>query len=186
MPKRFFIAALLVLSSCGHPVGVMTPIALTAAMPKTSQVDMLVATTREPSGNAATLFNGERSPKPYMTDVSVSIPPKRAAGTVQWPSKLPPNPATDFAAFLASTMRMVKFTETRPVTHILGNHIEQTATPFVDYPTGTVFQPNEHRLELGRSNLLELLAGLEALHGKPAKVLLRDITIYPQEPRPAK
>jgi esterase/lipase superfamily enzyme len=97
MPKKFLLAALLVLSGCGHPVGVMTPVVLTAAMPKTSQVDMLVATTREPSGSAATLFNGERSPKPYMTDVSVSIPPKRAAGTVQWPSKLPPNPATDFA-----------------------------------------------------------------------------------------
>nr|QCL09252.1 hypothetical protein pC5.7b_385 [Rhizobium rhizogenes] len=75
----------------------MTPVALTAATPKTSQVDMLVATTRQPSGNAATLFNGERSPKPYLTEVAVSIPPKRAPGTVQWPSKLPPNPATDFA-----------------------------------------------------------------------------------------
>jgi esterase/lipase superfamily enzyme len=75
----------------------MTPITLTTTTPKTSQVDMLVATTRQPSGNAATLFNGERSPKPYLTEVAVSIPPKRAPGTVQWPSKLPPNPATDFA-----------------------------------------------------------------------------------------
>jgi esterase/lipase superfamily enzyme len=97
MPRKIALAALMLLSGCGHPSGVMTPVALTAATPKTTQVDMLVATTRQPSGNAATLFNGERSPKPYLTEVAVSIPPKRAPGTVQWPSKLPPNPATDFA-----------------------------------------------------------------------------------------
>lgn len=100
LPNMRALAALLaltLLSACGHPSGVMTPVALTAATRKTSQVDMLVATTRQPSGNPATLFNGERSPKPYMTEVAVSIPPQRAPGTVQWPSKLPPNPATDFA-----------------------------------------------------------------------------------------
>jgi esterase/lipase superfamily enzyme len=97
MSRKITLAALLLLCGCGHPSGVMTPVVLTAATPKTSQVDMLVATTRQPSGNAATLFNGERSPKPYLTEVAVSIPPKRAPGTVQWPSKLPPNPATDFA-----------------------------------------------------------------------------------------
>ncbi|RDJ11566.1 alpha/beta hydrolase [Rhizobium grahamii] len=75
----------------------MTPVALTAATPNTTKVSMLVATTREPSGDPATLFNGERSPKPYLTAVDVSIPPKRQAGTVQWPKRLPPNPATDFA-----------------------------------------------------------------------------------------
>ncbi|WP_081647252.1 alpha/beta hydrolase [Rhizobium grahamii] len=75
----------------------MTPVALTAATPNTTKVSMLVATTREPSGDPATLFNGERSPKPYLTAVDVSIPPKRESGTVQWPKRLPPNPATDFA-----------------------------------------------------------------------------------------
>ena len=85
------------LAGCGHPSGVMAPVALTAATPNTSKVSMLVATTREPSGDPATLFTGERSPKPYLTAVDVSIPPKRAVGTVQWPKRLPPNPATDFA-----------------------------------------------------------------------------------------
>ncbi|NKL45597.1 alpha/beta fold hydrolase [Rhizobium leguminosarum bv. viciae] len=84
------------LTGCGHPSGVMQPVAR-AAGTTTTQVDMLVATTRQPSGDPATLFNGERSPKPSMTDVAVSIPPKREAGTVQWPQRLPPNPATDFA-----------------------------------------------------------------------------------------
>lgn len=75
----------------------MTPVSLSASVPPTAKVDMLVATTREPSGDPATLFNGERSPKPHLTQISVSIPPKREAGTVQWPQRLPPNPATDFA-----------------------------------------------------------------------------------------
>jgi glyoxylase-like metal-dependent hydrolase (beta-lactamase superfamily II) len=87
---------------------------------------------------------------------------------------------TDFPAYVASTQRLVQFTETHPVTHILGCHIEQSSTPYIDYPTGTVYQPNEHSLELGRAHLLELMAALESLHGKPAKVFLRDLTIYPK------
>ena len=76
-----FLVVMLLLTSCGHPSGVMTPVALTAATPKTTRVDMLVATTREPSGDPATLFNGERSPKPSLTAVEDSIPPNRKAGT---------------------------------------------------------------------------------------------------------
>jgi hypothetical protein len=78
---------------------------------------------------------------------------------------------------------MVEFTATRQVAHILGCHIEQSSTPFVDYPMGTTYQPHEHSLELGRSHLLELMAALDGLQGKPARVLLRDFTIYPREPR---
>lgn len=97
MRRHVLVAAMALLAGCGHPTGVMTPIELTAASPKTTRVDMLVATTREPSGDPATLFTGERSPKPYLNYVAVSIPPKREPGTVQWPKRLPPNPATDFA-----------------------------------------------------------------------------------------
>jgi len=104
MSGRTSLAALALLltaclAGCGHPSGVMTPVALTAATPRTTEVSMLVATTRQPSDDPATLFNGERSAKPYMTDITVSIPPdsQRKAGTVQWPRRLPPNPATDFA-----------------------------------------------------------------------------------------
>ncbi|MFK4771709.1 alpha/beta hydrolase [Rhizobium sp. ZW T2_16] len=95
--RRTVFLGFLVLSGCGHPSGVMQPVALDASGPKTAQVDMLVATTRQPSGDPATLFNGERSPIPYLTDVAVSIPPRREAGTVQWPKRLPANPSTDFA-----------------------------------------------------------------------------------------
>lgn len=93
---------------------------------------------------------------------------------------------TDFPAYVASTRRLLQFTATRPVAHILGCHIEQSSTPFVDYPIGTTYQPQEHTLELGRAQLLELMSALDALQGKPARVFLRDLTIYPREPRPAK
>jgi hydroxyacylglutathione hydrolase len=92
---------------------------------------------------------------------------------------------SDFVQYLASTQRLVKFTETRRVTHILGCHIEESSTPFVDYPIGTTYQPHEHTLELGRAHLLELLAGLEQMQAKPVKLALRDFTITPREPRPA-
>jgi hydroxyacylglutathione hydrolase len=90
---------------------------------------------------------------------------------------------SDFPAYLASTRRLVEFTATRPVAHILGCHIEQSTTPFVDYPVGTVYQPLEHVLQLGRANLLELMEGLEGMKDQPKKLALRDITIAPQAPR---
>lgn len=96
MRKLVAVALALLLCSCGHPSGVMTPVAV-ATTAKTARVEMLVATTRQASGDPATLFNGERSPTPSLTDIAVSIPPGRKAGEVQWPRKLPPNPATDFA-----------------------------------------------------------------------------------------
>jgi hydroxyacylglutathione hydrolase len=90
---------------------------------------------------------------------------------------------TDFPAYVASTRRMVEFTATRPVTHILGCHIEQSSTPYVDYVVGTQYQPHEHSLEMGRAELLELMDGLDGMKGKPARVLYRDFTIWPREPR---
>ncbi len=95
---------------------------------------------------------------------------------------------TDAVEYLRSTRRMVEFTATRPVAHILGCHIEQSADPFVDYPTGTKYQPREHTLELSRGHLLELLAGLELQDkeikkGELQKVILRDFTISPRQPK---
>jgi glyoxylase-like metal-dependent hydrolase (beta-lactamase superfamily II) len=93
---------------------------------------------------------------------------------------------TDFAAYKASTARMIEFTEQRPVAHILGCHIEQSDTPFVDYPVGTVYQPHEHELALSRIHLLALFAGLEKMGSKPEQSTHRDFTIVPRAPRQSK
>jgi hypothetical protein len=66
-----------------------------------------------------------------------------------------------------------------PIAHILGTHIEQSRTPFVDYPRGTTYQPDEHVLELSRGDLLELNGALLGLQGKSAKIVFRDMTVVP-------
>lgn len=65
---------------------------------------MLVATTRKPSTNPGEMFNGERAMKPGFAELVVSIPPDKArkVGEVAWPSKLPPNPVTEFATVKAN------------------------------------------------------------------------------------
>jgi hydroxyacylglutathione hydrolase len=85
----------------------------------------------------------------------------------------------DFPAFEASTERMIRFTAGKPVAEVLGNHIEETRTPYLDYPVGTMYQPNEHELQLSRGSLLELEDALISLRGKPARLALRDFTIWP-------
>jgi len=78
----------------------------------------------------------------------------------------------------------VTFTGDKPVAHVLGTHIEQMRTPFVDYPRGTVYQPDEHTLELNRGVLLELDEVLGRLNGTPERVVLRDVILSPQPARP--
>jgi hydroxyacylglutathione hydrolase len=77
---------------------------------------------------------------------------------------------------------MIHFTEGKVVAHILGNHIEETRTPYLDYAIGTMYQPNEHELSLSRGALLELREALASLHGKPTRLALRDFSIWPVGP----
>ena len=85
----------------------------------------------------------------------------------------------DFPEFVRSTERLVEFTQGKMVTQVLGTHIEQMATPYKDYPIGTKYQPEEHDLALSRGSLLELEEALQAMHGTPARLALRDFTIWP-------
>jgi len=57
--------------------------------------------------------------------------------------------------FTASVDRLVNFAQDRIITHVLGTHIEQRG-PYVDYPVGSTFAPNEARLQLTYGQLLEL------------------------------
>ena len=97
------------------------------------------------------------------------------AGDSLYPGRLY---VSDFAAFVASTERMVRFTEGKIVTHIVGCHIEQTSTPYLDYKIGTKYQPDEHSLDLGRGELLELNDALAHMK-TPARMAFRDFTIWP-------
>lgn len=106
MPKRSSAVLLLFLAGCGRPDGVMAPVSVPTSE-TAGKIDMLVATTRHLSGSPATLFDGERSSKPHLSQISISIPRQREEGTVQWPKRLPPDPATDFTVTSVRQMETV-------------------------------------------------------------------------------
>ena len=83
----------------------------------------------------------------------------------------------DVPVYAASAQRLVDFIRRRPVAHVLGTHIEQSRTPYVDYPRGTTYQPEEHALELTRAHVIELNDALQAIRSKPETVTLPDFTI---------
>jgi hydroxyacylglutathione hydrolase len=92
----------------------------------------------------------------------------------------------DGPAFSASIERLVAFTRDKPVAHILGAHIENSRTPYLDYPEGTKYQPDEHALELGRAHLLELNNALTEMRGTIVRRVFRDFTVWPVLPQPGK
>jgi glyoxylase-like metal-dependent hydrolase (beta-lactamase superfamily II) len=98
------------------------------------------------------------------------------SGDTMYPGRLY---VTDFPAFQASVERLIKFTAGKPIANILGNHVEQSTTPFLDYPVGTMYQPNEHELAMARGSLLELEDALLSMHGTPKRLALRDFTVWP-------
>src|SRR6266699_1803452 len=70
----------------------------------------------------------------------------------------------DAAAYHESALRVVDFLKTRPLTHILGGHIELNAVGQA-YRFGSHYHPNEHRLELAREDLIALPAAFESFNG---------------------
>jgi glyoxylase-like metal-dependent hydrolase (beta-lactamase superfamily II) len=89
----------------------------------------------------------------------------------------------DADAFIRSIGRLVDFTRGKVVAHILGAHIENTRTSYLDYTIGTVYQPEEHALELGRGHLLELDDALRQMNGKVKRIAMRDFTVWPISPK---
>ena len=85
----------------------------------------------------------------------------------------------DWAAFAASTRRLVEFTEGKIVTYVLGAHIEQRRQPYRDYVVRTAYQPEEHALELERAHLLELDAACRKLGDTVERVAYPAFTIWP-------
>jgi glyoxylase-like metal-dependent hydrolase (beta-lactamase superfamily II) len=70
----------------------------------------------------------------------------------------------DTAAYHESALRVIDFLKTRPLTHILGGHIELNAAGRA-YRFGSHYHPDEHRLELAKADLTALPAALERFNG---------------------
>ena len=70
----------------------------------------------------------------------------------------------DAAAYRESTQRVIDFLGDSPVTHVLGGHIEMSASGDL-YPHGSRHHPNERRLELAKADLLALPAAFADFNG---------------------
>jgi hydroxyacylglutathione hydrolase len=88
----------------------------------------------------------------------------------------------DTAAFAVSIARLAGFARSHPITHIFGTHIENTNTPYVDYPVETVDQPQEHGLDLTPAQLFELDSLVQSMRGRMTRTVRRDFTIWPLVP----
>jgi hydroxyacylglutathione hydrolase len=119
-------------------------------------------------------------PIPGHERASIAVYDRRTGvlltGDTMYPGRLY---VADPAAFTASVSRLVAFTAGKPIAHVLGAHIEQAHTPFLDYPIGTKFQPDEHVLELSRGQLLELNDALAQMGGTVVRRAMRDFTVWP-------
>ena len=74
----------------------------------------------------------------------------------------------DTAAYHQSALRVIDFLKTRPLTHILGGHIELDTAGHA-YRFGSHYHPNERRLELAREDLTALPAAFESFNGFQAR-----------------
>ena len=157
---------------------------VTVVEPKTSAVETFFGFRNWPT-EVVTYDLGQRVldiiPIPGHEGSSIAVYDRETgilfAGDTLYPGRLY---VEDGVAFTLSVQRLVDFTQGKIVAHILGNHIEQTRTPYLDYPIGTVYQPDEHELELGRAQLLELNDALRAMKGRVVKMAFRDFTIWPE------
>jgi hydroxyacylglutathione hydrolase len=70
----------------------------------------------------------------------------------------------DAQAYAASARRVAEFVRDRPVSHVLGAHIELNADGKL-FPWGAQHHPDERRLELSKDDLLALPAAFDHFNG---------------------
>ena len=82
----------------------------------------------------------------------------------------------DGEAFVASLKRLGEFGRSRPVTAVMGCHIEMTTTPGVDYPAGTPWQPDEPPLPMSVAQLGAIVAVAQVAR-QPGRHVFDDVII---------
>ena len=86
---------------------------------------------------------------------------------------------SDWPQFAGSIDRLVAWCARRPVTHVVGCHIEMTTEPGMDYPVGWSYQPDEPPLELTTAHLRQIQATLKAHDLQPGRYVLPQMIITP-------
>ena len=93
-------------------------------------------------------------------------------------------PTNQFGAYRDSIDRVVAFTKTRHVSHILGAHIEMTRTPGKDFVDEAPSHPDEHALELPYAALIELQGAVHKMGDTPVRDAHADFIVFPLPPKP--
>jgi glyoxylase-like metal-dependent hydrolase (beta-lactamase superfamily II) len=86
--------------------------------------------------------------------------------------------AFDYPAFQATLDRLAEFASSRPVTHVLGCHVEMTSRPRRDYPLGATYQPDERRPEMTVAQLSAARDAAALAAGRPGIHRFDDFIIY--------
>ena len=94
----------------------------------------------------------------------------------------------DFPAFTASLDRLVDFARARPVTHVLGCHVEMSRSPGRDYPVGATYQPDEAALPMTVHQLTAVRDAARSVAGRRGAHAFGDfiILVLPSTPAVAK
>ncbi len=87
----------------------------------------------------------------------------------------------DWQAFARSIDRLIEFSESHRVNHVIGCHIEMTCAPGVDYPVLTTYQPDEPALEMSVEHLYAVRAALEAAGPDPVRYVSDDFILWPED-----
>ena len=106
------VASIAGLAGCAtqHATGVMAPVAIPPDA-GVRQVNLLVATTRQPAAMATQLFSGERGREMSYAEISVSVPPGHQAGQIEWPKKAAGDPRQHFVTASVRGVEKSEFTK---------------------------------------------------------------------------
>lgn len=87
------------LSGCNRPpdlIGIDNPTVPAESVPDVTRHRIFITTTREASEVVGALFSGERAPELGLASVDVTVPPNHVVGELERPTRLPPDPRTEF------------------------------------------------------------------------------------------
>ncbi len=87
----------------------------------------------------------------------------------------------DWPAYARSVARLHAFAQSHPIAHVLGAHVEMRNIPGRWFGLGTLFQPEEHPLQLESRHLLELDDAVRALGTHRRTDRHDDFIIYPAD-----
>jgi hydroxyacylglutathione hydrolase len=84
----------------------------------------------------------------------------------------------EMAEFTASLDRLASLAAARPVTHVMGCHIEMTTKPGRDYPLGTRYQPDEPPLQMTVARLTAVRDAAAEVAARPGAHYYDDFAIF--------